>query len=70
MAEIQRVSNSTFSSSARTVSSSAGWVPGVVTAAALTVYDMCKAVQRDIVIDDIRLLRKSGGVSGDFERED
>lgn len=41
-----------------------------VSAAALTVYDMCKAVQRDIVIDDIRLLRKSGGQSGDFVRED
>lgn len=41
-----------------------------VSAAALTVYDMCKAVQRDMVIDDIRLLRKSGGVSGDFVRED
>lgn len=41
-----------------------------VSAAALTVYDMCKAVQRDMVIDDIRLLRKSGGQSGDFVRED
>ncbi len=41
-----------------------------VTAAALTVYDMCKAVQRDMVIDDIRLLKKSGGQSGDFVRED
>lgn len=41
-----------------------------VTAAALTVYDMCKAVQRDMVIDDIRLLKKSGGVSGDFVRKD
>ena len=41
-----------------------------VTAAALTVYDMCKAVQRDMIIDDVRLLRKSGGMSGDFERED
>lgn len=41
-----------------------------VSAAALTVYDMCKAVQRDMVIDDIRLLRKSGGVSGDFAREE
>ena len=41
-----------------------------VSAAALTVYDMCKAVQRDMVIDDIRLLRKSGGVSGDFVREE
>ena len=41
-----------------------------VSAAALTVYDMCKAVQRDIVIGDIRLLRKSGGQSGDFVREE
>ena len=37
-----------------------------VSVAALTVYDMCKAVQRDIVIDRICLLRKSGGKSGDF----
>ena len=41
-----------------------------VSAAALTVYDMCKAVQRDIVIDDIRLLRKTGGQSGDYIREE
>lgn len=40
-----------------------------VSAAALTVYDMCKAVQKDMVIEDIRLIRKSGGVHGDFERE-
>lgn len=39
-------------------------------AAALTVYDMCKAVQRDIVISDIRLLEKTGGVHGDFQREE
>lgn len=38
--------------------------------AALTVYDMCKAIQRDIVISDVRLLEKSGGVHGDFRRED
>lgn len=38
--------------------------------AALTVYDMCKAVQKDIVISDIRLLRKTGGIHGDFQRED
>ena len=37
--------------------------------AALTVYDMCKAVQKDIVITDIRLLKKAGGVHGEFERE-
>ncbi len=41
-----------------------------VSVAALTVYDMCKAVQRDIVIDRVCLLRKSGGKSGDFERKD
>ena len=41
-----------------------------VSVAALTVYDMCKAVQRDMVIDDIRLLKKSGGQSGDFVRRD
>lgn len=38
-------------------------------AAALTVYDMCKAVQRDIVITDIRLNKKTGGVHGDYIRE-
>ena len=40
-----------------------------VSVAALTVYDMCKAVQRDIVIDRICLLKKSGGKSGEFVRE-
>ena len=40
-----------------------------VSVAALTVYDMCKAVQKDMVITDIRLLRKSGGIHGDFNRE-
>lgn len=38
--------------------------------AALTVYDMCKAVQKDITITELRLLRKTGGVHGDFTRED
>lgn len=40
-----------------------------VSAAALTVYDMCKAVQRDIVIEKICLLRKDGGKTGEFCRE-
>lgn len=40
-----------------------------VSAAALTVYDMCKAVDKEMVIDAIQLERKSGGKSGDFERE-
>ncbi|MBO0735605.1 MAG: cyclic pyranopterin monophosphate synthase MoaC [Alphaproteobacteria bacterium] len=37
--------------------------------AALTVYDMCKAVDRGIVVTDLRLLRKSGGKSGNWEAE-
>ena len=37
-----------------------------VSAAALTVYDMCQAVPKDMVIDAIRLLKKSGGKSGDY----
>lgn len=41
-----------------------------VSVAALTVYDMCKAVQKDMVISDIRLLSKSGGVHGDFVRQE
>ena len=41
-----------------------------VSAAALTVYDMCKAVQKDMVITDIRLLSKTGGVHGDYIREE
>jgi cyclic pyranopterin phosphate synthase len=36
--------------------------------AALTVYDMLKAVQRDIVITDLMLLEKKGGKTGDFVR--
>lgn len=41
-----------------------------VSVAALTIYDMCKAVDRAMVIDNVRLLRKSGGKSGNFSRED
>ena len=37
--------------------------------AAMTVYDMCKAVQRDIEITDIKLLSKSGGIHGDYNRQ-
>jgi cyclic pyranopterin monophosphate synthase len=36
--------------------------------AALTLYDLLKAVQRDVVITDLRLRHKSGGRSGDFDR--
>ncbi len=41
-----------------------------VSTAALTVYDMCKAVQKDMVITDIRLLEKTGGIHGDYRRTD
>ena len=41
-----------------------------VSTAALTVYDMCKAVQKDMVITDIRLVRKTGGIHGDYTREE
>lgn len=37
--------------------------------AAATIYDMCKAVQKDIVIDNCRLVFKSGGKSGTFQAE-
>jgi cyclic pyranopterin phosphate synthase len=40
-----------------------------VTAAALTVYDMCKAIDRGMVISDIRLDEKRGGKSGTWQRE-
>ena len=39
-----------------------------VSAAALTIYDMCKAAQKDIEISNIRLLQKSGGKSGPWVR--
>jgi len=34
----------------------------------LTIYDMCKAVDRAMIIEDIKLLEKSGGRSGHFRR--
>ena len=40
-----------------------------VTVAALTVYDMCKAVDRGMRIDGLRVVAKSGGKSGDFRQE-
>ena len=41
-----------------------------VSVAALTVYDMCKAVQRDMKIDNVHLLYKEGGKSGVYEAEE
>jgi cyclic pyranopterin phosphate synthase len=40
-----------------------------VSVTALTIYDMCKAVDKRMVLSDIRLERKTGGKSGDFERD-
>ena len=37
-----------------------------VSTAALTIYDMCKALQKDMKISNIRLLKKTGGVRGDY----
>ncbi len=41
-----------------------------VSVAALTVYDMCKAMQRDMRIDNVHLLYKEGGKSGVYEAEE
>ena len=41
-----------------------------VSVAALTVYDMCKAIDKGIVIKDIMLIEKSGGKSGDYKRRE
>ncbi len=40
-----------------------------VTTAALTVYDMCKAIDKGIIIGETYLLEKSGGKSGDYKRK-
>jgi cyclic pyranopterin phosphate synthase len=39
-----------------------------VSVAALTIYDMCKAIDREMTITEIQLARKGGGKSGDFTR--
>ena len=38
--------------------------------AALTIYDMCKAVDKGMIIEDIKLMKKSGGKSGDYIRKE
>lgn len=40
-----------------------------VSLAALTIYDMCKAVDKDMVIEDIKLIKKTGGKSGEYIRK-
>ncbi|WP_333654723.1 cyclic pyranopterin monophosphate synthase MoaC [Dissulfurispira sp.] len=39
-----------------------------VSAAALTIYDMCKSVDKEMIISDIMLMEKRGGKSGEFKR--
>ncbi|HOJ84737.1 MAG TPA: cyclic pyranopterin monophosphate synthase MoaC, partial [Bacillota bacterium] len=41
-----------------------------VSAAALTIYDMCKAIDKNMVIQNIRLLEKKGGRSGHYRRKE
>ena len=41
-----------------------------VSVAAMTIYDMCKSVDRAMVVEEVRLEEKSGGKSGHFVRED
>jgi cyclic pyranopterin phosphate synthase len=59
-----------------TATANATWKTGVemealtaVTVAGLTVYDMCKAVDRAMRIESVRLVRKTGGKSGDYLAE-
>ncbi|WP_425449432.1 cyclic pyranopterin monophosphate synthase MoaC [Dethiothermospora halolimnae] len=40
-----------------------------VSMTALTIYDMCKAIDKDMEISDIRLIKKTGGKSGPYERK-
>jgi cyclic pyranopterin phosphate synthase len=40
-----------------------------VSIAALTIYDMCKAIDREMTVSDVMLLKKSGGKSGTFARK-
>lgn len=41
-----------------------------VSMTALTIYDMCKAVDKDMIISDVRLVKKTGGKSGTYLREE
>ncbi len=58
----------TVEAEARTTSSTGVEMEALVAAqtACMTIYDMCKAVQKDIVIDNCRLIHKSGGRSGEY----
>lgn len=40
-----------------------------VSIAGLTIYDMCKAIDKEMIVSDVMLIKKSGGKSGTFERK-
>ncbi len=68
--EVQQAENRiVVESEARTTASTGVEMEALVAAqtACMTIYDMCKAVQRDIVIQDCRLVHKSGGRSGTYQ---
>ena len=71
---IPDVENSTLNIEARAVTEAQTGVEmeamTAVSVAALTIYDMAKAIDRAMVIDAVRLVAKSGGRSGDFTRPD
>ena len=46
-----------------------GWVRGIE-AADPSIYDMCKAIDKHMVISDVHLVEKTGGKSGDFRFEE
>ena len=62
----------TITATARTVGKTGAEMEALaaVSVAGLTIYDMCKSVDRSMVIDHVRLLHKSGGKSGEYRRED
>lgn len=41
-----------------------------VSTACLTIYDMCKAIDKDMIIEDVKLIKKTGGKSGDYMRKE
>ncbi len=66
----RRVGGVTIEATARTVAPTGVEMEALVAAAvaALTVYDMCKAVDRGMTVEGVRLVHKSGGRSGTYQR--
>lgn len=71
--EPQKDNNCIYISARATTRGKTGIEMEVLTAvsvAALTIYDMCKAVDRSMIISDVKLMKKTGGKSGDFNRDE